>query len=959
MVGRRRAYQTPHAEDQKMQPTTIALGDIPVDVIEHDHSSHRIESQLGTTIWLEAEQFADCGGWSNDSQFMDLMGSPYLLATGMGKPVSDAATSIDLKKSGRFRLWVRCKDWFPQFSPGRFQILVNGQSSDVIFGQAANDTWQWVDGGEFQLTAGHVEVLLRDLTGWWGRCDAVVLSSDPNFLPINQPEGLARQREKYGSLSKQIKEVGTFDVVVVGGGLAGVSAAVAAARDGCRVALLQDRPVLGGNGSTEIQVPPQGDLTYEPWDPRETGLIEEFDPRTAGRGPWSANLERVVRAEANLQLWLNTRLTNVEMVDASHISAVEAMNVQTGERLRFEARLFIDCSGDSWLGYRAGAEYRHGQEARHEYDESAAPEQADAYTMSSSLNSGRFKGHDEPIALETPPWAYRWNSPEDFESCSMGAVWNQGFRVRSFDNLSPGKGRHPQDAKAPVHEWYVEFGGRYDTIVDAEWIRDELLRINVGIWDYVKNRHPEYKQQNLCRELIWLNYVVGKRESRRLMGDYILTQNDIQNNVVHPDVAAFAGWVMDIHHPCGFFTAGPQAHLDYLGRTSIPFRCLYSRNIENLMMAGRNISVTHLALAKTRVMRTCALTGWAAGVGAAIAIRRGISPREVASRHIDELQQTLLRNGGYLPGIVNADGRDLARGAKVSASSYANICDPKYLVTLSQYYWNWQHPLNTGLAVQFRAPTERINSVALFLRSDRPDPTSLTLTLRSSRWAGDLENSPDLAIAESVVPGKSVGWVEFPLQATTQPGGWYYMWLPKAIGLYWDLYRHHPPETRRGYETPPGWSCEWGCHKFRLEPGGEPAASRYIAENGLRIEFLPEKILNGIGRVVDGEPNAWAPDPDAQLPQWVELKFDRPTVFNQIHVSFQMDILAPEVYSFHAFTELGWQPILREESNRNRRRVHQVDRVEAKRLRLMIERRNKAEDVPLTPVCEIRLYNEV
>jgi hypothetical protein len=222
-----------------------------------------------------------------------------------------------------------------------------------------------------------------------------------------------------------------------------------------------------------------------------------------------------------------------------------------------------------------------------------------------------------------------------------------------------------------------------------------------------------------------------------------------------------------------------------------------------------------------------------------------------------------------------------------------------------------------------------------------------------------LENSPDLAIAESVVPGKSVGWVEFPLQATTQPGGWYYMWLPKAIGLYWDLYRHHPPETRRGYETPPGWSCEWGCHKFRLEPGGEPAASRYIAENGLRIEFLPEKILNGIGRVVDGEPNAWAPDPDAQLPQWVELKFDRPTVFNQIHVSFQMDILAPEVYSFHAFTELGWQPILREESNRNRRRVHQVDRVEAKRLRLMIERRNKAEDVPLTPVCEIRLYNEV
>jgi hypothetical protein len=912
-----------------------------------------------TTVWLEAEQFADYGGWFNDSQFMDVMGSPYLLATGVGKPVQDAVTKFEVQQSGRYRLWVRCKDWFPSHSPGKFQVLVNGVASPIVFGQAGDAVWRWINGGEFELSPGMTEVRLHDLTGWWARCDAVVLSADTRFLPANPLDELARQREFYGSISREAQLVGTFDVVVVGGGMAGTAAAVTAARHGSRVVLLQNRPILGGNGSTEIQVPPLGDLTYEPWDPREIGLIEEFDPRTAGHGPWSANLERVARAEPNLQLWLNVHLTNVEMENAAHIRAVEAVHTQTGQRYRFEGGLFVDCTGDAWVGYHAGAAYRHGQEAKSEYGELAAPEVADSRTMCSSLNAGRFKGHHEPIAFDHPPWAYRWNSWEEFESRSTGAVWNKGFRVASFDNVKPGKGRRPQNAKAPIHEWYIEFGGCYDTIADAEFIRDELFRISIGVWDYVKNRHPEYSQSNARRELIWLNPVAGKRESRRLLSEFVLTQNDIHDHVIHPDIVAYAGWVMDLHHPCGFFTPGPQAHLEYLYRSSIPFRCLFSRNIENLMMAGRNISATHLALAKTRVQRTCTLTGWAAGLGAAIAVRHGISPRDVVPEYIDELQQTLLREGGYLPGVVNTDPCDLARRATVTASSFATIRESKYLVALDQYYWDGEHPLDhRALAVQFRAQADRIERVSLYLRSDRPHPTPTTLTLRPSRWIGEMLSTTDLATADAIVPPNFHGWVEFPLKYRTEAGGCYYMWLPQTKGLNWELYKYHPPDTRRAYATPPGWSCKWGCFKFKLHPGGEPAASKYIAEHGMCIEFRPENLLSGIARVVDGAPNSWAPDPELPLPQWIELAFEEPVEFRQIHVSFQMDILAPSTYSFQVPFGSEWLTILRVTNNRSRRRVHIVDPVTTTRLRLVLEKRRKAVEVPLTPVCEIRLYKE-
>ncbi|MBM3335015.1 FAD-dependent oxidoreductase, partial [Candidatus Sumerlaeota bacterium] len=235
-------------------------------------------AEVRDIVWLEAEQFAECGGWSNDQQFTSQMGSPYLLATGVGRPVADAVTKARLPRPGRYRLWVRCRDWYPERSPGQFQVIVAGRPSKTTFGRAKDGAWKWTDGGEFDIESPKIELRLHDLTGWWGRCDALILSADLKFRPADDPAELARQRELYGGVSREIKEPGPYDVVVVGGGLAGSAAAVAAARLGCRVALIQDRPVLGGNASTEIGVPPQGDTTNEPLDPRETGIMEEFDP---------------------------------------------------------------------------------------------------------------------------------------------------------------------------------------------------------------------------------------------------------------------------------------------------------------------------------------------------------------------------------------------------------------------------------------------------------------------------------------------------------------------------------------------------------------------------------------------------------------------------------------------------------------------------------------------------------
>ena len=599
-------------------------------------------------VWQEAESMEHTGTWSNDPQHIDIMGSVYLLATGLGKPVEDAVTRVTIPADGTYTLWVRCRDWLPSHSPGRFGVRVNGAASSVTFGQADHDEWGWVRGGAFKLKKGAAELRLCDMTGWWGRCDAMVLATG-RFKPADDAKRLAQQRLRYGGVSPDVVEMGAYDLVVVGGGPAGMGAALAAARHGIKVALVQDRPVLGGNSSSEIEIPPMGYIGNPPDKRNITGITAElFPPQGWNNFADSQKMEAIVRAEKNISLFLNTRAVAVEMQDKTTIGSVIALDVHTGQRRRFTAPLFADTTGHGWIGYYAGAEYRMGQEARAEFGESLAPIKAGERTMGNSLYKAVFATRAEPVPFACPDWAYQWTHSADFEPLGSHVRTKQIVRPENFDRPSRGKGRNPgNNLNGYVHHaWWVEYGGIENTVEDAEHIRDELFRISLGLWNYAKNHNPATREKNLRRELVWLNYVPGVRESRRLVGDYIMTQKDYDERIVHDDTVAFTDWGPDVHHPEGFWVQGNDCIHVYQGRrTSIPYRTLYSKNIENLFMAGRCHSATHIAFGGTRVMRPCCAMGQAVGTAAAIATRHKTTPRGVYQKHIKTLQDKLVADG--------------------------------------------------------------------------------------------------------------------------------------------------------------------------------------------------------------------------------------------------------------------------------------------------------------------------
>jgi len=607
-------------------------------------------------VWLETERFDSYGGWTNDSQFIDQVGSPYLMAIGLGKPVDDAVTSVTLPRPGRYRLWARTRDWVPEHHPGRFHIVLGGHTLDHVFGQNGKAGWHWEDGGVHELS-GKVELRLDDLTGYYGRCDVIVLADELQWTPPAGQNAVDKLREQFGGVSRQVKPMGRYDVVVVGGGLAGCMAAVSSARSGARTVLIQNRPVLGGNASVEILVPPVGIWPHGkqvPLDPRETGLVEEI--RTEGNQTtdeaklYSARLGRLVAAEPNLDLHLNTHATGVDMQSDSTIGAVLAVNVRSGQRMRFDGRVFIDCTGDAVIGVAAGAEHRHGREGRATYDESMAPEVGDKKTMGNSLKYVS-QPTDSPQPFEAPAWAMK------FPRC---------------DSFTPG--RHPLLTRRIGWQWKIELGGTRDTYRDAEEIRDDLLRLIYGIWDHVKNHCDKYREKAANHKLVWVGHVAGKRENRRLIGDYVLNANDILEQTLFPDRVAYGGWSLDDHHPDGFFRDGhtmriPVSECAIGRRYSIPYRSLYSKNIDNLLMAGRDISASHMALSDTRVMLTCAVIGHASGTAARMCIQHETTPRGIYQNHIDRLQQQLLKDGAHIIDLPNGDPCDLAQSATVTASS--------------------------------------------------------------------------------------------------------------------------------------------------------------------------------------------------------------------------------------------------------------------------------------------------
>lgn len=575
-------------------------------------------------VLVEAESLNDAGGWVRDTQFIDQMGSPFLLAHGMGVPVKDASADIMLPEPGKYRVWVRTRDWVGNWgapgAPGRFQVLIDGCALKATFGVGGAGAWHWQDGGQIETQKKQVTLTLHDLTGFDGRCDAIFLTADLASCPPNSEPEMYDWRRKLLGLPEEPSDAGDFDLVVVGGGLSGCCAAISAARLGAKVALVQDRPVLGGNNSSEIRQGLMGKLNQAPY-PRLGDVVKELNPYMLDenvKADFDDNRKRrVVEGEKNIRLFLNTYVSIVEM-DGGSIRAVIGRDTVTGREIRFPARCFADCTGDGTVGWAAGADFRIGREGRGETGEPEWFRKA-------------YGGPIKPDSV-TMGATFKWTSTAEKSPCSFPVCpWAVQFNEENYQNVTSG-------------DWNWEFGFGKDQIEDFEQIRDYALRVIYGNWAYLKN-HSSAKAKFANLRLDRVAYIGGKRESRRLVGDVFLTAQDFLRKTPYPDACVSPWHTFDVHlidpqnarqFPGGEFRSRARGGGSY--PYAIPYRCFYSRNISNLFMAGRDISVSHMALGSVRLMTTCGMMGEVVGMAASLCKKHETTPRGVYEKHLDELK---------------------------------------------------------------------------------------------------------------------------------------------------------------------------------------------------------------------------------------------------------------------------------------------------------------------------------
>ncbi len=898
----------------------------------------KVREEAAGFLWADAADFQAYGGWALDTQHVGFMGSSYLIAHGTRSTVADATLVLSDVAAGRYRLWVRSRNWVPEHAPGRFGMLVNGTDSGRVYGSQRETGWTWQDGG-VQTLAGVARLTLQDRTGLFGRCSTVLLTRDLDYQPPSELAAFQRERARLTGVSDAIQPGPEVDVVVVGAGTAGCCAAIAAARFGFRVALVSDRPVLGGNASVEIGVPVQGAGNHQRYA-REGGVIEEAGRLGWSRG-WGATMSRpfaaLAEAEPTLQVFENQWLEGVAK-DGSRIRSVICRHTLTGARQSLAGRMFIDTSGDAWLGHHAGADQRVGREAKAEFDEPDAPQTADGVTMSGCLRGPRpdyqhcifFRTvrADEPQPFEPPPWLY-----------DLPDAW---LNLR-------GTGERLL-ASARSGNWWFEHPGEVDDLWDPEFARDELFRVVYSGWSYFKNRWSERRQlANFA--LDYVPYIVGKRESRRLLGDYVLNQNDCLTARGFEDAIGHTGWPLDIHAVDGIrSTTGPYMTDHRIPVGQIPYRCLYSRNVENLLMAGRTMSVTHLALGTTRVQGQTSLTGQAAGTAAALALHHGTTPRGVYQQHLNELQQTLLKHDQYIPGVRNEDPADLAHRAVVRASSVrthtaTDAAPPGASLEVGMHR-----------AQMFRWEAGReLQSVRLYLES--AVATEVRLHLREARDGDDLTATRDLATATQHLAAGTAAWVTFAVEATVATP-FAYVFLEPCAPVRWrqDVGRH--PKDYRLYGSPGSWTqVKGGSMALQLAP-----------EVGVEDRWIPAKVVNGVTRPTEEGDNCWESAREEPLPQWLELQLAEPAQVGAVQCIFDTDLSVslpsqrdplPPVcvrdYTLECRVDGAWQPVARVRDNFQRLRRHRFAPCLADGVRLTVEATHGS---PTARVYEVRIYAE-
>ncbi len=739
------------------------------------------------------------------------------------------------------------------------------------------------------------------------------------------------------------------DVTVIGGGLAGVCAAIAAAREGSTVALVQNRPVLGGNSSSEVRVwvcgaTAAGKHRYA----RETGIMGELYLENQFRNPdgnpyyWDLVMLDAIKAEANIQLFLNTDVHELEADGPQQKRIIRSVTgwMQGSERkIRFESAIYMDCTGDGLIGFLAGAEFRIGREARDVYNEEWAPEIADEITLGSTM---LFYSKDagQPVKFVPPSFA------KDI----MQTPIPEHRIIKAGDS--------------GCHYWWIEWGGEQDTVHNNEEIRDELWAVIYGIWDYIKNS-GKFDADHMTLE--WVGSIPGKREYRRLIGDYVLTQNDIMAQQPFEDRVAFGGWSIDLHPPQGMYaTDSGSKHMFSNGIYHIPFRSLYSVNVANMLMAGRNISASHVAFGTTRVMATCAVMGEAAGTAAALCVQMGVEPRRLYEEHIQQLQQTLLRRDASIIGLTNMDSQDLAKQAKVTASS-----ELQYIAVEEA---DERLPLDSDKAILFPVHPE-MSGLELLVSSE--EETVLHIEL----WSTDR--------GENYVPVHSLAKTEIQLRK----GQCY--WAP--VSLSWQP--EQPCNAFVIIRQQPGVSLHWSNKPLTgvlsFERSELPAvdmmlenvtSSQLVTQwrmkrgdrkvicfrvNNYTEAYAAQNAIDGFLRPFAG-PHMWVSEPmKDNESEWIQLSWQKPIDIQEMQLVWNDDVneyfnnlhfyrtpfeIMPELvkdYDIEVLQEGSWQKVIHKKENRQRKNSHFVKESNVTALRVKINQTNGSERAEL---IELRVY---
>ena len=582
-------------------------------------------------LFIEAEAFEKSGGWVIDQQSVGQMGSPYLMAHGMGVPVKDAETFFDVPEEGEYHLWARTRDWTAVWntpsSAGRFMLLIDGYPMEQVLG-TNGALWAWQKAGRVHLNAGRHEMRLHDLTGFNGRCDAVFLTNEAGFTPPDGKEALEEMRRAL--TWKQVEEEEKpYDLIVVGGGVAGLCMAIAAKRTGTRVLLINDRDVLGGCNSSEIRVCMGGAIGLPPYE-KLGSVVRQIAPVMGSPsifgGEYYEDDRKRMAFEVPVDGWSGGKNGEYRLALGEHvidqtmedgrITSVTTVNIHTGLRRRYTGRLFADCTGDAVIARRAGCGVMYGREGREAFGEDLAAEKYEKLVMGHSL-----RWYSEKKETPQPFPQIDWAIPFTEETC---------YHVLNGD-------------------WEQETGFRRDMAEETEYIRDYGMRAIFSNWNFQKNLSAR-REEYACDSLRWISHLGGKRESYRVVGDHILTEQDIENHVEYPDASAVMTWSIDIHFPepdneaqFGEAFRSFAYHRGYTTPYAVPYRCLYARDVKNLFLGGRVVSASHVAFSAIRVMRTLGALGEVAGLAATICRIHDADPRQVYTEYLDELKEAMTR----------------------------------------------------------------------------------------------------------------------------------------------------------------------------------------------------------------------------------------------------------------------------------------------------------------------------